>query len=95
MLAIEKCGFRAAFYGSRSHGSDRIAYGVTDPLPLPPDAKNILAEGIEEELRGKSLAEVIRWRDDKPIGLGKALYERHTMEGLQFAVTIPGFKKKP
>jgi hypothetical protein len=75
MLAIEKCGFRAAFYDSGSHGSGRIAYGVTDPLPLPPDAKNILVEGIEEELRGKSLAKVTQWRDEKLTILKKAIYE--------------------
>ena len=42
---------------------------------LPPKTKNILAEGVKEELRGKSLTEMTQWRDDKLIKLLKAIYE--------------------
>ena len=42
---------------------------------LPPKAKNILAEGVKEELRGKSLTEVTQWRDDKLIKLLKVIQE--------------------
>ena len=42
---------------------------------LPPEAKNILAEGVKEELRGKSLTEMTQWRDDTLIKLLKLIQE--------------------
>ncbi|MBW2004441.1 MAG: 3-hydroxyacyl-CoA dehydrogenase family protein [Deltaproteobacteria bacterium] len=42
---------------------------------FPPEAKSILAEGVKEELRGKSLTEVTQWRDDKLIKLLKLIQE--------------------
>lgn len=42
---------------------------------LPPEAKSILAEGVKEELRGRSLTEVTQWRDDTLIKLLKLIQE--------------------
>ena len=41
---------------------------------LPPEAKSMLSEGINAELRGKSSTEVAQWRDDKIIELLKVIY---------------------
>lgn len=42
---------------------------------LPAEGKSVLVEGIREELKGKSLEEVTRWRDEKLIRLLKVIYE--------------------
>jgi carnitine 3-dehydrogenase len=42
---------------------------------LPPEAKSILAKGVNWELKGKSLREVTQWRDDKLIKLLKLIYQ--------------------
>jgi len=42
---------------------------------LPPEAKSILAEGVKEELRGRSLTEVTQWRDNTLIKLLKLIQE--------------------
>jgi carnitine 3-dehydrogenase len=42
---------------------------------LPPEAKNILIEGVREEIRGKNLAEMTQWRDEKLIKLLKIVQE--------------------
>jgi hypothetical protein len=40
---------------------------------MPPDAKNILPESAEEELRCKSRRQMTRWGDEKPTILKKAI----------------------
>jgi 3-hydroxyacyl-CoA dehydrogenase len=42
---------------------------------LPQEAKSILVEGVNEEMRGKNLTEVSQWRDEKLIKLLKVIYE--------------------
>ncbi|MBW1689969.1 MAG: 3-hydroxyacyl-CoA dehydrogenase family protein [Deltaproteobacteria bacterium] len=42
---------------------------------LPPGAKDILVEGVNEELRGKSVGEMAQWRDDKLIKLLKLIHD--------------------
>jgi carnitine 3-dehydrogenase len=42
---------------------------------LPPEAKNILVEGVKEELRGKTLSEINQWRDNNLIKLLKLIQE--------------------
>ena len=41
---------------------------------FPPETKQALAEGVEEEMKGRSLAELTRWRDEKLVGILKVIY---------------------
>jgi carnitine 3-dehydrogenase len=41
---------------------------------LPSDAKQVLAEGVEDEVKGKTMTELSQWRDEKLIKLLKAIY---------------------
>ena len=42
---------------------------------LPTGTKDILMDGIEKEMKGKTLAQVNQWRDEKLIKLLKVIYE--------------------
>jgi len=42
---------------------------------IPPEAKNLLAKGVKEELRGRNLDEMTQWRDEKLMGLLKIIKE--------------------
>ena len=42
---------------------------------LPPEAKDVLVNGIKDEMRGKSLAEMAQWRDEKLIKLLQVIQE--------------------
>jgi 3-hydroxypropionate dehydrogenase (NADP+) len=42
---------------------------------LPPGARDMLIEGVQAEMEGRSLEEVSRWRDEKLMALLKAVYE--------------------
>lgn len=42
---------------------------------LPSETKNVLVEGVKEEMIGQSIAEVNQWRDEKLIKLLKVIYE--------------------
>ena len=42
---------------------------------LPREAKDVLVEGVSEEIRGKSLPEIVQWRDEKIIKLLKVVQE--------------------
>lgn len=41
---------------------------------LPPEGRDILIEGVQSEMKGRSLEEVFRWRDEKLIELLKVIY---------------------
>ncbi len=38
---------------------------------LPPESKSALIEGLKNEMGDRSLADIFRWRDQKPAGLIK------------------------
>ncbi|UCF85208.1 MAG: hypothetical protein JSV50_06115 [Desulfobacteraceae bacterium] len=40
---------------------------------LPREAKDVLVDGVSEEIRGKSLPEIVQWRDEKIIKLLKVV----------------------
>jgi 3-hydroxyacyl-CoA dehydrogenase len=42
---------------------------------LPPEARDILIEGVQAEMKGRSLEEVFKWRDEKLVELLKVVYE--------------------
>ena len=42
---------------------------------LPPEAKDILAQGVKDEMRDKNLMEMARWRDQKLIRLLKVIQD--------------------
>lgn len=42
---------------------------------LPPEAKDILAAGVTEEMEGNSLEAMARWRDEKLVRLLRDIYE--------------------
>jgi hypothetical protein len=42
---------------------------------LPPEVKDVLVNGIKDEMGDKSLAEMAQWRDEKLIKLLKVIQE--------------------
>ena len=41
---------------------------------FPPESKQVLVDGVEEEMKGRKLAELTRWRDEKLAGILKVIY---------------------
>jgi len=41
---------------------------------IPEQAKEVLSKGVQEEMQGKTIEELERWRDEKLVGLLKLIY---------------------
>ena len=48
--------------------------GLATWTTLPPEAKNMLIEGLNEELSGRTISDMNQWRDEKLIKMLKILY---------------------